>query len=94
MIAGRRDFRFREGWAAVVLLDGTQTICQGTMYAPGAPRNLISYRDLRCNGIHLNMATLQGKEVIELRPGDELLAIALKAVAEDLYGVKIRCIPR
>jgi hypothetical protein len=37
------------------------------MYAPDAPRSLISYRDLRARNIHVSTAVENDEEVLELR---------------------------
>ena len=46
-IAGKRNFKFREGLAQLLLLRGTPLTLEKAMYAHAAPRNLISYKDLR-----------------------------------------------
>ena len=58
------------------------------MYAPGAPRSLISYRDLRANHIHASTALEDGEEVLQLRRGSSVLATA-KAGATGLYSLPI-----
>ena len=88
-IAGKRNFRFREGRAHIVLPGGTPLICERAMYAPGAPRSLISYRDLRANEIQVSTAQEKGEEVLELRRGPSLLAVA-HASDTGLYELPIR----
>jgi hypothetical protein len=58
------------------------------MYAPDAPRSLISYRDLRANDIHVSTAVENDEEVLELRRGPRRLAIA-HATANGLYELCI-----
>ena len=87
-IAGKRSFRFREGRAHLVLPGGAPLTCDRAMYAPGAPRSLISYRDLRANRIHISTALEKGVEVLELRRGPSLLATA-RAAANGLYELPI-----
>jgi len=87
-MAGSRTMRFREGRATVVLPGGFPLICENAMYAPDAPRSLISYRDLRARKIHISTEKERGEEVLALRQGHELLATA-KAGADGLYTVVI-----
>lgn len=87
-IAGNRDFKYREGKASFRLPGGRMIRCDQAMYAPTAPRSLISFKDLRRNGIHLSTSDVQGDEVLELWAKDEFLATA-KAAANGLYGVRI-----
>ena len=75
-IAGKRNFKFREGRANLVLPGGAPLTCERAMYAPDAPRSLISYRDLRANHIHVSTAMENDEEVLELRRGQRLLATA------------------
>jgi peptide/histidine transporter 3/4 len=51
-------FRFQEGPAKVILPEGTTITCMRAMYSPSAPRSLISYRDVRTNGLHLSTKIL------------------------------------
>ena len=88
-IAGRRNLCYREGQARVLLPGGTPILCERAMYSPNAPRSLISYRDLRANGIHITTAQVNGEEVLKLRRGLSVLATA-KVGANALYEIKIR----
>ena len=81
-----RTLRFREGRTTIVLPGGFSLNCEKAMYAPDAPRCLISYRDLRTRNIHA-CTTLQGsEEVIELRQGPRVMATA-NAGPDGLYKV-------
>jgi hypothetical protein len=88
-MAGSRTMRFREGRATVVLPGGFPLTCENAMYAPDAPRSLISYRDLRARKIHISTEMEKDEEVLALRQGHELLATA-KAGAEGLYTIVIK----
>ena len=92
-IAGRRNFHYREGQARVLLPGGTPVLCERAMYSPNAPRSLISYRDLRANGIHITTTQVNGEEVLELRRGLSVLATA-KGGANALYEMKIKFDPK
>ena len=72
-----------------MLPGGSTLICQGAMFAPEAPRNLISYKDLRANDIHISTALDRGEEALELRRGQRLLATA-SAGDEGLYRLAIK----
>lgn len=87
-IAGSRNFKFREGQATIVLPAGFPLRCRKAMFAPNAPRSLISYRDMRANGFHVSTALENDEEVLELRQGLRILATA-KAGANSLYEVAI-----
>ena len=91
-IAGRRNFRYKEGQARVLLPGGIPILCERAMYSPNAPRSLISYRDLRANGIYITTTQVNGEEVLELRRGLSVLATA-KAGANALYEIKIKFDP-
>ena len=92
-IAGRRNFHYREGQARVLLPGATPILCERAMYSSNAPRSLISYRDLRANGIHITTAQVNGEEVLELRRGLSVLATA-KAGAYALYEIKLKFDPK
>jgi hypothetical protein len=87
-IARSRKLKFREGRAVIGLPGGFFLICERAMYAPEAPRNLFSYRDLRASQIHVSTTLDNAEEVLELRQGQSLLATA-HAGAEGLYKIVI-----
>ena len=76
----------------MLLPGGTPILCERAMYSPNAPRSVISYCDLRANGIHITTAQVNGEEMLELRRGLSVLATA-KAGANALYEIKIRIDP-
>ena len=55
-----------------------------------ALRNLLNYRDLQGQGIHLTTTVVDGDEAIELRRNGEILAL-VKRSTNGLYSVKINC---
>ena len=65
-IAGKRTIRCREGQVKLLLPKGTPLNISNAMFAPTAPRNLISHRDLRAQGIHLATDMVDGEEAIRL----------------------------
>lgn len=50
----------------MVLHRGPPFIHDRAVYAPDAPRSLISYRDLGANGIYVSVAVENDEEVLEL----------------------------
>ena len=68
-MAESRQFKFREGRVVIGLPGGFPLICERAMFTPEAPRNLISYKDLRANQIHVSTALDNAEEVLELRQG-------------------------
>ena len=53
---------------------GATLECNHAMYAPSAHRSLISYRDLRGNGIHILTTLKNSEKVLELIEGSRCLA--------------------
>ena len=80
--------KFKEGRAKLLLPGGTSLTLPQAMYAPTAPRNLISYKDLRAQDVHLTTKRVKGEKAIELRRRGATLATAT-AGATGLYSVKI-----
>ena len=60
------------------------------MFAPRAPLNLINYKDLRAQGIHLTIVLVKGDEAIKFKYRGETLALA-KVGTNGLYNIKISC---
>ena len=87
-MAGSRNIRFREGRATMLLSRGFPLNCERAMYAPDAPRSLISYRDLRAKNIHVSTAVENDEEVLELRQGLMILT-TVKAGDDGLYNIVI-----
>ena len=59
------------------------------MYAPDAPRSLISYMDLRAMNIHVTTALVNDEELLELKQGLMILATA-RAGDNGLYNIVIK----
>ena len=87
-MAGSRNIRFWEGRATVILPGRFPLNCDNAMYAPDAPRSLISYKDLRARNIHIFNAVENDEEVLELRQGLTILATA-RAGDDGLYKIVI-----
>ena len=87
-IAGGRDFKYREGRATIVLLGGTTLEIENAMYAPDAHRSLISFKDLRGNGIHTTTSVIKEKEALVLQRETAVLATAF-AGCGGLYELPI-----
>ena len=65
-ISGKRTIRYREGRMKLLLPGGTPLNISKTMFAPAAPRNLISYKVLHAQRIHLTTDLVDGEEAIGL----------------------------
>ena len=87
-MVGCWNLKFQEGRTRVILPGGFPLICNGAMYAPEALRSLINYKDLRANNIHISTTLDRDEEVLELRRGHNLFAIA-SAGDEALYRLAI-----
>ena len=90
-IAGKKNITFKEGTATVLLPGNHPMTCQDAMYAPDAPRSLISYRDLKANEIHVSPKKENDEEALELRQGHRTLATAIAGV-DGLYEIVIKVI--
>ena len=88
-IAGGRDFIFREGRALIVLLEGATLLIANAMFAPSASRSLISFKDLRANGIHTLTIVKNNKEALLLQRETEVLTTAYVGCG-GLYELPIR----
>ena len=66
-------------------------ICKEAIYAPDAPRSLISYRDLRANEIHVYTLIENDEETLVLSKGQRSFATALVG-ANGLYEIVIKAI--
>lgn len=64
-IAGKRNLKFWEGRATIILPRGFPLHCKSVMYAHDAPWNLINYQNLRDNQIHISTLTSHGKKNID-----------------------------
>ena len=73
-IAGGQDFKYREGRATIVLPGGATLQMDNAMYAPDAHRSLISFKDLRANGIYTTTSVVKEKEALVLQRGTAVLA--------------------
>ena len=90
-IASWRTSTFKERKATVLLLGNFSINCREAIYAPDDPRNMISYRDLRANQIHISTALEKGKEPLELRQKRRFFGTAYAAV-DGLYEIAIKAI--
>ena len=84
--------RFCEGRACITLLGGTTLVCDHAMYVLAANRSLISFRDLRSNGIHVLILIKDGEETLELWYGQNCFATA-SCRASGLYELVISHLP-
>jgi peptide/histidine transporter 3/4 len=87
-IAGSQNFKFREGRATIILPGGFPLRIQRAMFAPAAPRSLISYRDLRANGIHLATSGASDEAALILTKDKHEIA-TIRAGPNGFYPVRI-----
>jgi transposase InsO family protein len=87
-IAGRRDFKFREGQAKIVLPGGATLLIERAIYAPSAHRSLISFKDLRAHGDHTFTVVKGHSEALELLQGTAVIATAYAGIS-GLYELPI-----
>ena len=87
-MAKSRNITFREGRATVILPGGFPLNCPRTMYAPDAPRSLISYKNLRARNIHVSTVVENYEDVLELKQGMTIFATA-RAKDDSLYKIAI-----
>ena len=63
-IAGSSDLIEGSGRAALVLPNGTPLQIKNALYSPRSRRNLLSFKDMRINGYHLETVDKKGKEYL------------------------------
>ena len=63
-IAGSSDLIEGSGRAALVLPNGTPLQIKNALYSPRSRRNLLSFKDIRLNGYHLETVDKKGKEYL------------------------------
>ena len=87
-IAGRWDFKFCEGRANIVLLEGAIFLIEKAMYVWSAHRSLINFKDLRAHGIHIFTMVMDYEEALELRQRIAIIATVYEG-ATSLYELPI-----
>ncbi|GAV82554.1 hypothetical protein CFOL_v3_26005, partial [Cephalotus follicularis] len=63
-ISGTSDLIEGSGMARFVLSNGTQTCITDVLYSTKSKRNLLSFKDIRRNGYHIETTNENGKEYL------------------------------
>ena len=79
-MAGSHDLKLWEGRATIILPGRFPLICESAMYAPDAPRNLISYKNIMDSQTHISTTVDRDEEVLELRQRQSLLGRGFAAL--------------
>ena len=81
------------GKACIILPKGTKLIIDNALYSSKSQRNLISFKDVRQNGYHLETMTVDQKEylcIITEKHGKKHIYEKLPAYSSGLYHIDIR----
>ena len=92
-ISGTTNLIEGSGEACIMLPNGTKLIISNALYSSKSRRNLMSFKDIRQNGYHLETMTMNNKEYLCLtveRQGKKHLCEKLPAYSSGLYQTEIR----
>lgn len=90
-ITGEQRIEEGHGPAVVILPKGTTIEIESAIFAPKATRNLLSFRDIRANGLHIQTGMQDSKEVIHLisrSPEGSIIKETLTAFPLGLYATE------
>ncbi|GAV90144.1 hypothetical protein CFOL_v3_33553, partial [Cephalotus follicularis] len=94
-ISGMSDLIESSGMASFVLSNGTQMSITNALYSTKSRRNLLSFKDIRRNGYHIETTNENGKEYLYITGNASDRKQILKKLPElssGLYIMKIRAI--
>ncbi|GAV71677.1 hypothetical protein CFOL_v3_15167, partial [Cephalotus follicularis] len=94
-ISGTSDLIEGSGMASFVLLNGTQMHITDTLYSTKSRRKLLSFKDIRLNGYHIETTNENGKEYLYITGnsfGRKQILEKLHGLSSGLYIMKIRVI--
>ena len=94
-ISGSIDLIEGSGRAAIMLNNGTKLIINDALYSSRSRRNLLSFKDIRKNGYHLETMSENGAEFICITSnasGRRLILEKLPALSSGLYYTTIKAI--
>ncbi|GAV71043.1 hypothetical protein CFOL_v3_14537, partial [Cephalotus follicularis] len=94
-ISGTSDLIEGSGMTSFVLSNGTQMRITDTLYLTKSRRNLLSFKDIRLNGYHIEITNENGKEylyIIGNASGRKQILEKLSGLSSGLYIMKIRTI--
>ena len=81
------------GTASFMLPNGTTLNVVDALYAPKSPRTLLSFKDIRANGFHLDTYVENGEEylcVTSEKAGHRRILEKMKSLGNGLYLTSIR----
>ncbi|GAV92579.1 hypothetical protein CFOL_v3_35957, partial [Cephalotus follicularis] len=94
-ISGTSDLIEGSGMTSFVLSNRTQMRITNTLYSTKSRRNLLSFKDIRRNGYHIETTNENGKEYIYITgnaSGRKQILEKLPGLTSGLYIMKIRAI--
>ncbi|GAV85108.1 hypothetical protein CFOL_v3_28547, partial [Cephalotus follicularis] len=94
-ISGTSDLIEGSGMASFVLSNGTQMRITDGLYSTKSRRNLLSFKDIRINGYHIETTNENGKEYLYITgnaSGRKQILEKLSGLSSGLYIMKIRAI--
>ncbi|GAV64649.1 hypothetical protein CFOL_v3_08167, partial [Cephalotus follicularis] len=94
-IYGTSDLIEGSGMANFVLSNGTQMLITDALYLTKSRRNLLSFKDIRRNGYHIEIINENGKEYLYITGnafGRKQILEKLPGLSSGLYIMKIRAI--
>ncbi|GAV86806.1 hypothetical protein CFOL_v3_30232, partial [Cephalotus follicularis] len=94
-ISGTSDLIEGSGMVSFVLSNGTQMRITDALYSTKSRRNLLSFKDIRLNGYHIETTIENGKEYLYITgnaSGQKQILEKLHGLSSGLYIMKIRAI--
>ncbi|GAV58864.1 hypothetical protein CFOL_v3_02397, partial [Cephalotus follicularis] len=94
-ISSTSDLIESSGMANFVLSNGTQMRITDALYSIKSRRNLLSFKDIRLNGYHIETTNENGKEYLYITgntSGRKQILEKLPRLSSGLYIMKIRVI--
>ncbi|GAV74058.1 hypothetical protein CFOL_v3_17540, partial [Cephalotus follicularis] len=94
-ISGTSDLIEGSGMTSFVLSNGTQMRITYALYSTKSRRNLLSFKDIRRNGYHIETTNENGKEYLYITgnaSGQKQILEKLPGLSSGLYIMKIRAI--
>ncbi|GAV64846.1 hypothetical protein CFOL_v3_08361, partial [Cephalotus follicularis] len=94
-ISGTSDLIESFGMVSFVLSNGTQMCITNALYSTKSRRNLLSFKDIRRNGYHIETTNENGKEYLYITSnasGRKKILEKLPVLSSVLYIMKIRTI--
>ncbi|GAV62394.1 hypothetical protein CFOL_v3_05918, partial [Cephalotus follicularis] len=92
-ISGTSDLIEGSGMTSFVLSDRTQMRITDILYSTKSRRNLLSFKDIRRNGYHIETKNESGKEYLYITgnaSGRKQILEKLPGISSGLYIMKIR----